>query len=480
MKIRTISLCAAVVICLVALCCAPPTAQPPEHAENVILLIGDGMGPEVVALAKEYSRVIEKRELWLEKAMFEGHLALVNVRPIDALVTDSAAAGTALATGRKTANDIVSMDPHGKPLTTILELAEKKSKSTGLVTTTRLTHATPACFAAHAEHRNSENEIAVQMLATGVDVMLGGGLRHWIPQYAGLSDYAAFSGKSKREDNRDLVEKARQAGYTIVTGKKELADAHGANRLLGLFAPSYLPYELDRRPDDKSTIPSLPEMTEAALDILSRNEEGFFLMIEGGRIDHAAHVNDVASMLAETMEFDEAIGVAVTFAGEHPKTAVFITADHATGAVCLSARYSDEAGENIYPTDENLKKIARQDASFQEILTPLMRGPSIGKLESLVREHTGIEISDEDAAFIMKMEPISPFHVIRPRYRKIGGYATLALGRVLGLEYGTSWGTGEHFAAPVLLVGYGARADLVHGYVENTEVFSIMKTAGGL
>ncbi len=480
MKIRLISLCAVVVISLVMLCCAPSGAQPPERATNVILLIGDGMGPEIVGLATEYSRVIDGRELWLERAISEGHLALANVRPVDALVADSAAAATALATGRKTANDMVSVDPRGKPLTTILELAEKSSKSTGLVTTTRLTHATPACFAAHVAHRDSENDIAVQMLAAGVDVMLGGGLRNWIPENAATSEYSTFTGTSKRQDSRNLVEEARQAGYSIVTGRDELAGAHGANKLLGLFAASYMPYALDRRPDDETGIPSLPEMTEAALDILSRNKEGFFLMVEGGRIDHAAHANDVASMLVEMMEFDEAIGVAYAFAQRHPGTMLLITADHATGASCLSARYSDDAGDTIYPTEENLKKIARQDASFEGILTPLMTGPSLERLKALVLEHTGIGISDEDAAFIMKMEPVSPFHVIKPEYRALGGYATLALGRVLGPEFGTSWGTAEHFAASVVVVGYGARADLVRGYIDNTEVFTIMKTAGGL
>jgi len=202
--------------------------------------------------------------------------------------------------------------------------------------------------------------------------------------------------------------------------------------------------------------------------------------VEGGRIDHAAHVNDAAGMLAEMMEFDDAIGVAYAFAKTHPGTALFITADHATGAACLTARYSDEAGDTVYPTDANIRKIARQDASFEQILTPLMVEPSLEKLKGLVLTHTGIEISDEDASFILQMQPLSPFHVIKPIYREMGGYAPLALGRVLGVEYGISWGTAEHFATPVILVGYGARGDLVRGYIDNTAVFTIMKTAAGL
>jgi alkaline phosphatase len=484
MKIRVFLSCALLIVLVIAACnvetSEPVSVRTQEPARNIILLIGDGMGPEVVGLAKEYARVIADRELWLEQTADNGRLALVDVAPQDALVTDSAAAGTALATGSKTANTLISMDPRGNPLPTILELARKDARSTGLISTARITHATPACFAAHIDHRNLENEIAEQMLAAGVDVMLGGGMSNWIPQGTLTSDIAKYAGRSKREDDRNLVEEAKQAGYRIVTSGKELNQAGRPDKMLGLFAASHIPYVLDRHADDGADIPSLPEMTEAAIEILSKNEKGFFLMVEGARIDHAAHANDVASMLADMLEFDDAVGVACGFAKEHPDTLVLVTADHATGASCLSARYSDEEKRTVYPTQEHLRKIAQQDASFEGILLPLMKGPSIERLKELVLQHTGIELSDEDAAFVMKMEPLSPFHVIKPVYRRVGGYAPLALGRVLGVHYGTSWGTGEHFAVPVMLVGTGAGADLVHGYLDNTDVFDIMKTAGEL
>jgi alkaline phosphatase len=220
-------------------------------------------------------------------------------------------------------------------------------------------------------------------------------------------------------------------------------------------------------------------MTEAALDVLSKNEKGFFLMIEGGRIDHAAHANDAPAMLAETMEFDETVGVAMAFAREHKGTTVFITADHVTGGPCLSARYSADAGETIYPDDADLKKIGEQDASTTFILTEFAENPSPARLKRLVLKHTGIEIGDADVALILSAEPLSPFHVVNPRYGKFGYYA-LAMGRVLGLHYDFTFATGEHFSEPVLLIGYGAHADLAHGYIENTDVFSIMKKASGL
>jgi alkaline phosphatase len=324
-----------------------------------------------------------------------------------------------------------------------------------------------------------ENTIAEQMLDARIDVMLGGGMRSWIPQGTVTADYAAFDGKSRRKDSRNLLEEARTAGYRVVTNADELKNANDSERLLGLFAASHMPYALDRRPGDGVNAPALPEMTNVALEILSRNDRGFFLMVEGGRIDHAAHANDVAAMLAETLEFDRVVGLVCEFARTHLRTLVLITADHATGASCMTARYSDDEEKMLYPTDENLRKIARQDASFEYMLLTLAQDISAERVTQLVREHAGVDLSAGDAAFVLQGTPISPFHLPKPEYRPLG-LASLALGRVLGIHYGTSWGTGEHFAAPVLLIGYGEHAGLVSGYVENTEVFHIMKTAAGL
>lgn len=478
------SLLFAVLAVSVLIACSPPVDAPaspdsPKTAKNVILLIGDGMGPSFVGLAKDYARVIEGRELWMAKAISEGHLALMQVPALGTLVTDSAASATAIATGERVANNTISLGADGKPLITILEMAKRDSRGAGLVSTTRLTHATPACFAAHVDDRDAENQIAEQIITSGADVLMGGGLRHFIPQDMSASNFAAYEGGSKREDDNNLVEKAKDAGYRFVTNRTGLAAAKGADKLLGLFAGSHLPYALDRRPDDGTQVPSLAEMTEAALAILSKNENGFFLMIEGGRIDHAAHANDAAATIADTMEFDEAVGAAMAFAEKDGSTAVFITADHVTGGPCLTVTYSDELGRSVYPDDSNLRRIARQDASFEYILTEFSKNIFPAELKRLVSKHAGVELTDADVALILKGEPLTPFHIIKPKYRRFG-YPSLALGRVLGVEYGIAWASGEHFAEPVLLIGYGACADGAHGYIENTDIFTIMKEAGGL
>jgi alkaline phosphatase len=466
MRVRAFRFCTIALVVLLSMsycaCADPAPTDSATPTANVILLVGDGMGPSVVGLVKDYARVVEGKGLWMEKAISEGDIALVHTPALGTLVTDSSAAATAMATGERVRNKIVSLSPKGAPLTTILELAEKKQRSTGLVTTSRLTHATPACFAAHIEHRDLENEIAGQ-----------------IPHDKTASDFAAYDGSSKREDTTNLVEKARELGYTVVTDRDGLAAARGADRLLGLFASTHLPYALDRRPDDATHVPSLVEMTKAALDLLSKNENGFFLMVEGGRIDHAAHANDAAAMIADALEFDETVGVAMAFAQQHKGTTVFITADHVTGGPCLSARYSKDAGATIYPDDADLKKIAEQDASTEFILTELAKNPSPAELKKLVAQHTGIEIGDADVALILSAEPLSPFHVVSPRYEPYGYYSH-AMGHVLGLHYNFTFATGEHFSEPVLLIGYGAHAELASGFISNTDVFAFLRKASGL
>ena len=178
---------------------ALPVAAEEPPVKNIIYFIGDGMGFSPVALTRYYSLDVLGQELEMTKVMNKGSTAYITNYPADHIVTDSAAAGTALATGYKTNNGMISMTPDGVPRITVLEKAQDMGKSVGVLSTTRLTHATPACFASHIDDRDKENEIAVQMLESGADVMLAGGWRNWVPQ--------SVEG-SKREDDRDLLAEA--------------------------------------------------------------------------------------------------------------------------------------------------------------------------------------------------------------------------------------------------------------------------------
>lgn len=295
-RLRANHLFALLTVLLVS--CAAPRPRPRDPVvRNVILMIGDGMGVSQITLAR-----IVHGKLTLDEFPVVG---LVTTHSADQIVTDSAAAATALATGKKTANFAI-----GIPNTdTLLTSARRRGKATGLVTTAKITHATPAPFATVAEKRSQEQEIANQYAAAGVDVMLGGGARFFSPE---------------------LLQKF--AGYEIVRSAEELARATGP-RLLGLFHEDHIPYVLDRRGE-----PSLADMTRKALEILSRDPDGFFVMIEGGRIDMACHASDAPSCVREMVDFDAAVREAVEFARKHGDTLVVVTADHATGGLAITEK----------------------------------------------------------------------------------------------------------------------------------------------
>jgi len=303
---------------------APRTSAP----KNVILLIGDGMGFSEVTLAR---LALGKADAALAMDSMK-YTAFVKTHPADSdkargIVTDSAAASTAMATGHKTRNGMLGVLPNGKPVRTILEAAQEMGKGTGLVTTVTITHATPAGFASHVPSRGSEAEIAVQYLEHKVDVLMGGGESFFLPQSAE---------GSKRKDDRDLIDQARQAGYTVARSREEMQKAAGP-RLLGLFHKSHMTC----RPPE----PSIAEMTTKALEVLSANRKGFFLMVEGGQIDFAGHANNTPENVRHTLDFDAAVAVALEFARKRGDTLVIVTADHETGGQAIVAPEAGRPGD---------------------------------------------------------------------------------------------------------------------------------------
>lgn len=306
------------------------TRQPEErdvtHAtwtdrRRVILMIGDGMGA-AQRQAGQWSSVGLSGTLAMDSLPVSGEVQTSNVT---GSVTESAAAATAMATGVKTINGYVGIDPAGNNLTTILELAQELGMKTGLVVTSQVTNATPAAFAAHIGDRNEVLEIAGQMLAHHVDILLGGGEGDWLPNT--LTDCTG-SKNGKRTDGRNLVSEALSAGYTYsCTPSAFAAITPGTSPLLGLFAFEKMswPYA-----------PTLAGMTVAALDSLDDDPQGFFLMIEGSQIDNAAAANDGAKVIDDVKTFDDAVRVALDFTTANPDTLLIIVGDHETGGLSLS------------------------------------------------------------------------------------------------------------------------------------------------
>jgi alkaline phosphatase len=281
--------------------------------KNIIFCIGDGMGLGQVCLARMKGAGVDGK-LNMERLPVVG---LVRTHSFNKLVTDSAAAGTAMATGFKTNNRMVAMNPEGKKYLTILEAAKNKGMATGLVVTSAISHATPACFGAHVKSRKNKAKIAEGLLENKINVMFGGGRRHFLPK----SDP-----NSKREDERDLISEAKKAGYSYIKSAEELKSACGPF-LLGLFQVKGL---TTRAPE-----PSLAELTEKAIEILSKERKGFFLMVEGSQIDWACHDNDAGDAVRQTLLFDEAVKLAIDFALKDKRTIVVVAADHETGGMIV-------------------------------------------------------------------------------------------------------------------------------------------------
>lgn len=295
-----------------------------DDVRNVIFCIGDGMGFNHVALARQVGAGTDKR-LWMETLPVSGQMTTYSA---DKDVTDSAAAGTALACGVKTNNGMIGMTPEKVQYHSILELLARDGWKTGLVATSQITHATPASFASHVKNRNNQTGIAPQMLANGVDVMLGGGRKYWLPKNAA----------GTRTDNIDWLEKARSDGYQVIASRDELL-ALTQTPVLGLFGKDGL---TTFEPE-----PMLAEMSGTAIELLrakSKNEAGFFLMIEGSQIDWAAHANDTKRVIRQTLLFDLAVREAIEFARRDGHTLVIVTADHETGGLFLEPDDSEESG----------------------------------------------------------------------------------------------------------------------------------------
>ncbi len=272
--------------------------------EKIILLIGDGMGISQIFAGL----TANKGSLFLENCKYIGFSKTASS---DNFITDSAAGGTALATGTKTYNGAIAVDPEKKPLVTILEEAEKNGLATGLVSTSAITHATPASFIAHEEDRSSYEEIAADFLDTDINVFIGGGYKHF----------------AERKDGRNLIEELENKGYIVLRDMDQIKKIK-RGKLAGFIANEH-PGRLNERDN------MLAAATATAIKILNKNEKGFFLMIEGSQIDWGGHANSTVYIVEDMLDFDRAVGEAVEFAAKDGKTLVIVTSDHETGGMAV-------------------------------------------------------------------------------------------------------------------------------------------------
>lgn len=294
----------------------PAEADAQNEVKNVIMLIGDGMGTTHIS-----ALMLEERYEPINMDRAEA-AALIKTYSANNRVTDSAAAGTALATGHKTGNSRLGLTMEGDTLVSILTRAGRKGLQTGEVVTCYLTHATPAAFYAHVPNRNQYQDIALQFVDSGIDVAFGGGRKFF----------------TSRDDGRDLAAELEQIGYNVIDSFDEAADVT-SGRVVGILAEEHMP-SLDEGRGDY-----LPRATAKALDILTTNCErektGFFLMVEGSQVDFVSHSNDPKGVYAEMLDFDRTVGVAFDYADAHPGTLVVVCADHETGGITIPSCKTD-------------------------------------------------------------------------------------------------------------------------------------------
>ena len=314
----------------------------PAGKRNMIFMVSDGMGPTSLSLTRSFRQT--QSGLPIDDVLvLDPHLiGTSRTRSTSSLITDSAAGATAFSCGKKSYNGAISVLPDHSPCGTVLEAAKKAGYMTGLVVTTRITDATPACFAAHVNHREEEDRIAEQMvgehpLGKMVDLMLGGGKCHFLPN---------TTRGSCRRDETDIIEMAKGKGFSYVGDRKDFDGLEGGSAamlpLLGLFAHTDIPYEVDRR-NQNDVYPSLDEMTQTALNALSDatrdSDKGFFLMVEGSRIDHSSHGNDPLAHVHEVLAYDKAFASVLDFLDKNDVEGLVVgTSDHETGGLATARR----------------------------------------------------------------------------------------------------------------------------------------------
>ena len=488
--------------------------------KNVIFVIGDGMGPQQLSMLQLFAKHskeahFKNRVTNLERLMSAGSMSTVMTNPGKNLVVDSSCSATQYSTGEYSLPEIVGLDENGEVSKTILELAKERGMRTGLVSDTRLTHATPASYAAHNVSRNDENAIAKEMIEVGPDIMLSGGLRHFIPRDASKSEELRsripdhISLKSKREDSVNLLNFAGDRDYQLVFDKESLEKTK-KGKVLGLFENSAMPdgiWHTQNKSELERAIPTLTEMASSALDNLEDSEEGFFLMIEAGQIDWAGHRNDSGLLLHEMLRADELFGLLHKWMKGREDTLLVVTADHETGGFGFSysgydvlkpvkvtgEKFKGEDYRSNYNFGEfsTLDKLYKQSRSTMNLMFDVQKWPKSKQTKKNMRDHfekhMGYSFSDKDIDQLMRS---SKNKFYRPDHKNLKlkevphiedfsafySYGNIVrsniFARVLGHKQNAVWATASHTSTPVTMITVGPKSltDEFNGLLHSTEV----------
>ena len=442
-----------------------------EKPKYVFLFIGDGMSTPQRMVAEDYAAKTGHGDLAMNRLPYQ-----VNTRTqsSNAIITDSAAAATAIACGVKTDNCMIGVTPDGTPVASVAEVAKRSGRKVGIITTTTIMHATPAAFYAHRKNRSEVYRIGLDLVGSGFDYFAGGG----------------FDGKD--DDRRDrkyrgnIYSLAQKAGYTVATNRTAWAALRPGEKALCTFAPKHLEFEIDR---DPALQPSLAELLEKGIEVID-GPAGFFVMCEGGTVDFSAHANDAATNLRDVLALDAAVKVALAFAAKHPaETLIVTTGDHETGG--LSMGFAGTGGKfhverlagqtcSVEKFSKTIKAMLRAniDLRFDEV-RPLVAakfglvfdGAADDPMKVTPAEDAALKKAlNVDRSYIRNRIADTTAHDVKRRYV----FASAARG-VLAAHAGVGWSSSKHTALPTLTTAQGPGADILVGMMENADIGARLK-----
>ena len=429
--------------------------QPNPAIKNIIVLIPDGMSIDGVALARWY------KSFDAESGTFDTTVSLTIDELASGLIrnwwqagdklggiVDSAPAGTAMASGIKTNDKFVGMTHDSFPVATILEAANLMGKSTGLVATSNIQHATPATYSSHYNSRSQYGIIGEQQAHNNIDVVMGGG-----SQYINYND-------------RDVIKAIVEMDYQYITTKGEM-DAITEGKVWAMFAPDAMAYDFDRAenaPDE----PCLADMTAKAIELLSRNDEGFFLMVEGSKVDWTAHANDPIGLISDILAFDAAVAVALDYAKANQDTMILIMTDHGTGGFTIGNRDTQNA-QAALPYDSS---------TLINYIAPLTKAKLTGE---------GIEAKfNENRSNIMEVmsdwygiDNLTPREVALIKNTSAGNM-NYTVGLMISERAFLGWTTHGHTGQDVNLFTYLPGDGRITGTLDNTDIALICAGVWGV
>ncbi|MGE6377160.1 alkaline phosphatase [Peribacillus muralis] len=433
----------------------PIQAETENTPKNVILLIGDGMGLGAIEIARqmEYGKT---GALHMEKLE---HVALMRTYSANNHVTDSAAGGSAIATGIKTNNESIGVDVNGNEVDSVLDAFQNHGKKVGIISTNMVVDATPAAFGASVPNRwTGGAHIARQLFDNRIDVILGGG--------------ASYFG-SEKQNGEDLIKKFKKAGYGFATTKEELSSMHETKKILGLFHPTYMNFKLDKEVMN-SQEPSLPEMTAKAIQTLSQGDKGFFLMSEGARIDSMEHAADFTGIWKETIEFDQTVKEVMNWAKNRNDTLIVVLADHETMGISASETMDITALKKIPVSTEYMSKQLTFDRNNE--INP-------ESVASVFKKYAHISLTDQEVRqFIDNVRKNRT--LVYPQHRidwEIG--STIARHHKAGVadrSIRAASSTGGHTANMIPVFAAGPGSENIDGVIENTDISKIITKAAGV